>query len=78
MNLQERWQELLAVAKTTVEYILKEKVVHDLRIFSTVKEKPLHNLQPSEEHSPGCRHIIILPYMKRTLKAGEGNVGGTG
>lgn len=28
------------------------------------KEKPLHNIQPSEEHSPGGRHIIIQVYHK--------------
>ncbi len=23
------------------------------------KEKPFHNIQPNEEHSPGCRHVIV-------------------
>ncbi len=36
-------------------------VVDDERIFSMVK-KTFHNIQPSEEHSPGGRRVTVNVY----------------
>ncbi len=45
-------------------------VVDDRSILSMVKKNPFHNMQPSEEHSPGGRTVTVYVYnQEKTIQS---------
>ncbi len=62
------------VAKSTVWYILRKTITHQWaqqhkktwtsteNVLSNGKEKPFHNIQPREEHSPGGSCVTVQVY----------------